>query len=290
MSTKHAFLAGAATAVLCLTMASLTAYAAPGFNVGGASAQEIVYTYSSVPVSCVDYPAASDSYVWNVKLTKINQDFIIDLKNNTSIVAFAGSCFSNAASTILIPWNAMSVQPKPVGPIFYADFVGAVPDFSTYNPTTDLPFFENMAFHLKFNQNAGGPRIQGLSGRTGSLQISGNANLCNMLPPSQQCFLLDLNYLDYMGNGQDVACMCATPSVQTIDLTDFSPLRTLSYSPQRLADSWLKHGRKEQVTVAACPRSSEATIGCGLWRLSISPPLLGSPPATRWPLVGQSSD
>jgi len=220
MSTKHAFLAGAAIAVVCLTMASLTAYAAPGFNFSGASAQEIVYTYNSMPVSCVDYPAASDSYVWNVKLAKIDQDFIIDLKNNTYIVAFAGSCnpIDNVTSTILIPWNGPSVQAKPVGPIFYGDFVGAVPDFSTYNPTTDLPFFENIAFQLKFNQNTGGSKVQGLSGRTGTLQVSGNANLCSAA--SQQCFILDLNYLDYMGNGQDLACICATPSVQTIDLTD----------------------------------------------------------------------
>lgn len=224
MSTKHAFLAGAATAVLCLTMASLTAYADPGYSFSKASVEEIVYTVYSVPLSCVDSALTPDSYVWNVKLKNIDQDFIIDLKNNIYIVAFADSCspLGGVTSTIEVSWNAVAVHPVPVGPIFYADFVGAVPDFNTFNTVPELPFFEDMAFHLMFNQNVGGAKIQGLSGRTGTLQVSGNASLCKILPPvPQQCFLLDLNYLDYMGNGQDVACMCAAPSVTTIDLTSF---------------------------------------------------------------------
>ncbi len=223
MTTKHAFLAGTATAVLCLTMASLTAYAAPGFTFGGASAQEVVYTFNSVPVSCVDPTLTPDSYVWNLKLTKIDQDFVIDLKNNIYIVAFGGSCnpISNVTSTIEIPWNGPSVHPIVVGPIMYADFAGAVPDFSLYNSAAGLPFFEDITFDLIFNQNVGGAKIHGLSGRTGTLQVSGNAGLCGILPPSQQCFILDLNYDDYMGNGEDLACICTTPSVQTIDLTSF---------------------------------------------------------------------
>ena len=223
MRTKHAFLAGAATAVVCLTMASLTAYAAPGFNFGGASVQEVVYTFDSVPVSCIDPTLTSDSYMWSIKLTKIDQDFVIDLKNNIYIVAYGGSCnpIGDVVSTIEIPWNGVTVHPKPVGPIFYADFTGAIPDFSLYNAAAELPFFEDISFHLKFNNNVGG-KVQGLSGKTGTLQVSGNASLCNILPPvPQQCFILDLNYLDYMGNGQDLACICVTPSVQTIDLTSF---------------------------------------------------------------------
>jgi hypothetical protein len=114
------------------------------------------------------------------------------------------------------------VHPRSVGPIFFADYDGAVPDFSTINPSNNaMPFFENIGFHLKFNQNVGG-KTEGLKGRTGVLQVSGNANLCDAILSGQpQCFILDLNYLDYLGNGQDLACICATPSVQTIDLTNF---------------------------------------------------------------------
>jgi len=205
-------------------MASLTAYGAPGYSFTGASAQEIVYTYDSVPVSCVDSSVASDSYLWNLTVTEIDQEFVIDLKNNIYIMALSsGSCnpIANVTSTIEIPWNAASVHPVPVGPIFYDDFAGAVPDFSTYNTNAELPFFENIGFHLKFNQNVGGV-VHGLSGRTGVLHVSGNANLCDaILSGEPQCFILDLNYLDYMGNGQDLACICVTPSVQTIDITSF---------------------------------------------------------------------
>ncbi len=226
MRTKHLFSVGAAAAVLCFLMASLTAQAAPGYVFDAASGDDIIYTYSSVPISCIDPTLTPDSYAWNIKIAKIDGDFIIDLKNNVYILAFGNSCtpIGGVTSTIEMSWNAPTVHPVPVGPIFYADYSGAVPDFSTYNSAAELPFFETLGFHLKFNNRPGGSRVQGLAGRTGVLNVSGNASLCSYAPPAtQQCFLLDLNYDDYMGKGDDLACICATPSVQEIDLTSFIP-------------------------------------------------------------------
>jgi len=227
MRTKHAFLAGAALAVVCLVMASRPAFADPGFTFSAANAEEVVYTYNGLPASCVDFPAAADSYVWNLSLAKIDSNFILNLKNRIYITALSGgTCdpLENVTSTMEIPFTAPSVTPKPVGPIFYADFVGAVPDFSTLNTSNDLnlPFFENVAFHLKFNNNVGGAAIQGLKGKSGVLQVSGNANLCeSLLNGGPQCFLLDMNYDDFEHSRDDLACVCAKPSIQTFDITDF---------------------------------------------------------------------
>ena len=224
MRTKYPFLAGVAVAIFCLTIASV-ASAETDFVFSQASVQEVVYTFNSVPVSCFDYPAASDTYAWNVTVTNIDDDFITDLGNNIYAVAFiSGSCssFTSITNTLFITWGVTSVHPVPVGPIFYADFVGAVPDFDTVNNSNhvNLPFFDDLAFHLVFNENVGTEKVQGLAGRTGQLQVSGNANLCDALtsgPP--ECFLLDLNFHDYMGNKQDYSCICETPSVTEIDIT-----------------------------------------------------------------------
>ena len=232
MKTKQAFLMGSAAVVAFIAAAAMTAFAKPAASASGsgfvftkAQAQEFVYTYNGVPVSCVDYPAASDSYVWNVNLGKINQQFIINLKNRIYITALSGgSCdpITDVTSTMAIPWTGPQVEPKPVGPLFYADFVGAVPDFSTINNSNDLglPFFEDLGFHLVFN-NAVGGNAGGIAGKTGTLEVLGNANLCeSIINGGPQCFILDLNYDDYMHNRADDACICTTPSIQTLDITD----------------------------------------------------------------------
>ena len=169
MTTKHAFLAGTATAVLCLTMASLTAYAAPGFTFGGASRTGGCLYVQFCPRE-LRYPTLTpDSYVWNLKVTKIDQDFVIDLKNNIYIVAFGGSCnpISNVTSTIEIPWNGPSVHPIVVGPIMYADFAGAVPDFSLYNSAAGLPFFSTSPDLILKPRTSARPRFRAF-GTTGT--------------------------------------------------------------------------------------------------------------------------
>ena len=221
MRTKYSFLAGVAAAIFCLTIASV-ASAQADFAFSKASVQEVVYTANSVPVSCLDYPAASDTYAWNLTLTNIDDDFITDLGNNIYAVAFnSGSCstLNDVTNTLYVTWGVTSVHPVPVGPIFYADFVGAVPDFDTinYSNHVNLPFFDDLAFHLVFNENVGTEKVQGLAGRTGQLQVSGNANLCEALISGQpECFLLDLNFPTLYGQ---FSCTCVTPSIVYIDIT-----------------------------------------------------------------------
>ncbi len=223
MKTKHLFFAGAATAILCLAIANLAAATSPpGFRFSRASVDETAYTFNSVPVSCEDSPAASDRYVWNVKLVGIDDDFVIDLANNVILVAFStGSCkpIGNVTNTIEIPPGASLVHTSGDATV-HVDFTGAVPDFNSNNASNDinLPFFDNIRFHLEYNSSV--TRTEGLAKGTGLLQVSGNANLCDALLSGQpQCFILDLNYLDYLRNGKELACICATPSVEKFDLT-----------------------------------------------------------------------
>jgi len=227
MRTKHASLAGVAVAVACLIMGSAAAFADPGFTFNSASAHELIYTFNGLPVSCVDYPASSDSYVWDLGMAKINQNFILNLKNRIYITAMSsGSCnpLENVTTTTEIPWQGPAVGAKPVGPIFFADFIGTVPDFNLTNYTNDvlLPFFDMIGFHLRFNNNVGGAAIQGLKAKSGELEVSGNANLCEtLLNGGKQCFLLDMNYDDYVHSRSDLACTCVKANIDQVDLTDF---------------------------------------------------------------------
>jgi hypothetical protein len=229
MRTKHAFLAGAAVAVACLMIGNAAAFADPGFSFNGATVHELVYTYNGLPASCVDYPAASDYYVWNLQMSKINQNFILNLKNRIYITALAsGTCnpllSQNVTTTTEIPWQGPAVGANPVGPIFFANFVGAVPDFNLVNNSNDVlqPFYALLGFQLKFNNNVGGAPIQGLNAKSGVLQVYGNANLCEtLLNGGKQCFLLDLNYDDFIHSRSDLACTCAKPSIEEVDITQF---------------------------------------------------------------------
>ena len=183
---------------------------------------ETVYTLNSIPVSCADFPAASDSYRWTARLAKIKGDFIQDLANNVVIVAFStGSCnpISDVTNTLVLPPAAAYIHPDSSG-LIDVDFDGAVPDFNSQNTSNNinLPFFDNIGFHLVYNPN--GSTVGGLKPEAGKLQVTGNANLCGAITSTQpqQCLVLDLAYGDTAPN-TDFSCICATPAVEGIDIT-----------------------------------------------------------------------
>jgi hypothetical protein len=184
------------------------------------SVAETVYTLNSVPVSCQDFPATSDTYVWKVRPAKITGDFEEDLANNVIIVAYSGSCdpLSDVTNTLEIPPGAASIQTDDLG-LVHVNFDATVPDFNSNNTSNDvnLPYFNQIGFHMLYNptQSAAG----GLNPGVGTLEVSGNANLCNILPAQQQCFILDLGTGDTADDDVDLACVCATPSVEDVDIS-----------------------------------------------------------------------
>ena len=199
-----------------------TPTAAPDFVLNNGSVQETVYTLNSVPVSCEDFPAASDSYLWKVRLAKITGDFDQDLANNVIVVAYSGSCdpISDVTNTIEIPPGAASIQPDDLG-LVHVNFDAPVPDFNSDNTSNDvnLPYFDEIGFHMVYNPTQSA--IGGLNPGVGTLEVSGNANLCNILPAQQQCFVLDLGAGETADGDSDVSCVCVTPSVADVDITSF---------------------------------------------------------------------
>jgi len=224
MTKGQLFLAGTVFAAFSCALASYSAAAPqPDFVFSNGSVDETVYTINSIPVSCADFPAASDSYSWKVRLAKIKGTFIQAMANNVVITAFnSGTCdpIDDVTNTLEIPPAAVFIHVDSSG-LTDVDFDGAIPDFNTVNTSNDidLPFFNAMGFHLVFNQKS--TTIGGLAPATGTLEVTGNANLCGALTSSQpqQCFILDLDEGD--SSNDDFACICVTPTVQSIDLTSF---------------------------------------------------------------------
>jgi len=224
MRLGRGFLAGAGAVALTfsLVLAARAAATPSDFTLIGASEQETIYIFNSVPVSCMDFQAASDTYVWTANLTKIGGDITEDLANNAIASAFiSGSCtaFNNVTNTLFIPPGGAYIHVDPAG-LVNADFSGAVPDFNTVNNSNDvnLPFFDNIVFHLVFNPN--GVTTGGLAPNSGTMRVTGNANLCGAVTSGQtQCLLFDLNF----GPGEDhtdYGCICVPPSIVEIDITD----------------------------------------------------------------------
>ncbi len=169
-------------------------------------------------MSCQDSPAASDSYLWKLRLAKITSDFEQDVANNTIIVAFGDSCepISGVTNTLEIPPGAASIVTDDLG-IVSLNFDAAVPDFNSYNSSDDLPYFDEIGFQMVYNPTQSA--AEGLNPGVGTLEVSGNANLCNILPAQQQCFILDLATGDTADGDADFSCVCVTPSVTDVDIS-----------------------------------------------------------------------
>jgi len=218
-------LGGAGVVALSLALAVQAMAAKADFVLSNANVSETVYTFNSMPLSCVDYPAGTDSYSWKVRLGRIKGDFIQDLANNIILIAYnSGTCnpVSDVTNTLEIPPAAVFIHVDPQG-LVDVDFDGSVPDFNTVNTSNDIgfPFFDSLGFHMVYNPKTG--TIGGLAPGTGTLEVTGNANLCGTITSNQpqQCFLLDLNFGDEADNDIDFGCVCTTPTVQSIDLTSF---------------------------------------------------------------------
>ncbi len=203
---------------------AVKAAAAPNFSFTSATANEIVYVYGSgsVPVSCANYPAASDSYEWTVKLDKASSGFTRLLANSIVIVAFnSGTCnpLSDVTNTLEISPGAAYIHVDSSG-VTNVDFTGAIPDFNSYNTNNgaDLPFFDGVNFHLAYNLS--GVTAEGLKPGSGKLEVTGNANLCGAITSAQpqQCIVLDLGY-GSVGGGNTLSCVCTKPSVTSVDIT-----------------------------------------------------------------------
>jgi len=222
MRKGQGFLVGVLVVAFSFALAGQAAAApAPDFTFGSASVNETVYTFNSAPVSCADFPAASDSYQWEVKLAKIKSDFTQDLANNVVIVAFnSGSCnpIDDVTNTIEISPGGAYIHPDSLG-LMDVDFDGAVPDFNSYNSSDSLPYFDQIGFHMVYNPN--GSTTGGLKPGAGTLQVTGNANLCGAITSTQpqECFILDLTYGDPAPSAADFSCICVTPSVVSVDIT-----------------------------------------------------------------------
>jgi hypothetical protein len=207
MRAGQAFLAGAVVLGLCLALAGSAAAKNP-FNLTNAVLSETIDTISGVPVDCADFPAASDSYVWSANLTNINVNLKADFTNQPVIFAFVSdSCTpltaAKVTNTLEIPPGVASVKTNKSTGIVTITFDGALPDFNTFNTAANLSFFDYLALTLQYNPAT----------KTGTLQVSGNANLCDALaagPP--QCLLFD--------TVSGFSCACMTLPIQTtLDIT-----------------------------------------------------------------------
>ncbi len=206
MRAGQAFLAGTVALGLCLALASRAA--ATSFTLSNAVVNETIDTISGVPVDCPDYPAASDSYVWTANLSNVKAFLKTDFNEQPAVIAFVSktcTLTTNVTNTLEIPPGAASVTTNKTTGIVTISFSGALPDFNTLNTaaTPPLSFFDYMTFQLQYNPAT----------KTGTLQVSGNANLCDALaagPP--QCLLLNTV------SGLSCACMTA-PSPTILDIT-----------------------------------------------------------------------
>lgn len=211
MRAGQAFLAAAVALGLCLALASRAAAKTP-FTLTGASLSETFDTISGDYVDCPDYPAASDSYVWTAGLTGITVDLKKDFTDQPAIVAFVSdSCTpltaTKVTNTLEIPPGLATIKTK--SGVVTITFSGSLPDFNTINTaaTPEVSFFDYMTFELQY----------ATATSTGTLQVSGNANLCDARtatagpPQLQQCLAL------YTVSGS--SCTCTTASLYTLDIT-----------------------------------------------------------------------
>lgn len=207
MRAGQAFLAGAVALGLCLALAGGAAAKDP-FNLTNAILSETVDTINGAPVDCPDYPAASDSYVWNAQLANITANLKKSFNGNSAIIAFvSNSCTpltaTKVTNTLEIPPGVADIKTNKSTGVVTISFSGALPDFNTFNTAAELSFFDYMSFTLQYNPGT----------KAGTLQVSGNANLCDALaagPP--QCLLLD--------TVDGFSCSCMTVPLQTtLDIT-----------------------------------------------------------------------
>jgi hypothetical protein len=209
MRAGQAFLAGALALSLCFGLA-VRAEAKNPFSLGNAVLSETVDTVDGVPVDCSNFPAASDSYTWTASLTNINVDFKSEFTNDPVIFAFVSNSCSpltaeKVTNTLEIPPGVATIKTNKTSGVVTITFSGALPDFNTINTnaTPPLAFFDYITLELQYTPGT----------KTGTLQITGNANLCDALaagPP--QCLLFDV--VDGFG------CSCMTlPTQTTLDLT-----------------------------------------------------------------------
>ncbi len=137
------------------------------------------------------------------------------------IVAFGGSCepISDVTSTLEIPAGAAAIETDDLG-LVHVTFDAAVPDFSTFNSSADLPFFSMIDVQMVYNPTAS--TAGGLKPGVGTLDVLGNANLCGLITASQQCFILDLG--STTDDPAALSCVCVKPSVTDVDVTSiFAP-------------------------------------------------------------------
>jgi len=156
-------------------------------------------------------------------MAKISGDFADDLANGIIVVAFdGGTCdpISNITNTFEIPPDAVLIQTDDLG-LVHATFDAAIPDFSSLNSSRDvnLPYFDQLDFSLEYNPT--NATVGGLNPGVGFIDVQGNANLCNILPEQQQCFVVIFNYGESADGDNDMGCVCTTPSITTIDLSSF---------------------------------------------------------------------
>lgn len=217
MRAGQAFLAGVVALIFCLALAGRVA--AADFNLSSVGLSEVYDAISEFPADCTDYPAASDSYVWTANLGNIHGDFKSDFKLNPIILAFVSkSCnpITIVTNTLEIPPGAATIKTDKTTGVVTITFDGAVPDFNTGNTANSslLPFFDDMSFVLTYNP---GTSTQGsLAPKTGTLQVSGNANLCDAFAAgTKQCLLLDIDPGD-----SDYDCACVNiPQKTPLDIT-----------------------------------------------------------------------
>ena len=197
----------------------------PNFILSSGSVQEKAYIFNSAPASCLNIRETSDTYQWKLKLTKIKDGFEQDLSSNVIAVAFSnGSCnpVGDITNTFEIPPGKLAIQTDSSG-VVHADFDGAVPDFgSGTTGSLDEANFDDIGFQMVYNPTSSA--AESLKPGEGTLQVSGNANLCSAVesqqPPAQpQCIVVNLGGRDASGNGPDASCICVTPSVVDIDIT-----------------------------------------------------------------------
>ncbi|HTY54535.1 MAG TPA: hypothetical protein VMB26_05020 [Candidatus Binataceae bacterium] len=222
MRKGQRLLGGIAILAFSFALAAHSAAAfAADFVISNGSVVETVYTVNSMPLSCVDFPAASDSYSWKVRLAKIKGSFIQDLANDIIIPAFnSGTCtsFDDVTNTLAIPPGAPYIKVDSQG-LVDVDFDGAIPDFNTINTSNNvnLPFFDYINFQMVYNPK--GSAIGGLNPATGTLDMTGNANLCGAITSNQpeQCFIL---VLQEGNDDSNYSCVCdKSPTVISIDIT-----------------------------------------------------------------------
>ncbi len=211
MRTGQAFLAGAVALGLCLALVGSAA--AKPFSLNSAVLTETIDTISGSAVDCPDYPAASDSYVWTATLSNIKADLKKDFNDQPAIVAFVSKSCSpltatKVTNTLEMPPGLTTIKTDSTTGVVTITFSGSLPDFNTFNTAANISYFDYMTLEVQYSPTAG----------TGTLTVTGNANLCDSLtatagPPQQpQCLLFDTV------SGYDCSCDAA-PIMSNLDIT-----------------------------------------------------------------------